>query len=47
MGQESGPVNVVVYPPVALGLVVLALTFLAGRGRAWLKDVEGFPEPSI
>jgi len=36
-----------VYPPVALGLVVLALTLLAGRRRAWLKDVEEFPEPSI
>jgi predicted MFS family arabinose efflux permease len=40
--------NVVVYPPVALGLVVLALTFLAGRrSRARLNDGEEYPEPSI
>jgi len=42
-------VNMVVYPPVALGLLVLALTSLAtGRGRgAGLQEVGEFTEPSI
>jgi hypothetical protein len=41
-------VNMAVYPPVALGLLVLALTSLATRrGRAGLQEVDEFPEPSI
>ena len=39
-------VNIVVYPPVALGLLVLALVSFARR-RARLADVDEFPEPSI
>jgi MFS family permease len=39
-------VNMVVYPPVALGLVVLALVSFARR-RARLAEVDEFPEPSI
>jgi MFS family permease len=39
-------VNKVVYPPVALGLVVLALVSFARR-RAQLAEVDEFPEPSI
>jgi MFS family permease len=39
-------VNMVVYPPVALGLVVLALVSFARR-RARLVEVDEFPEPSI
>jgi MFS family permease len=39
-------VNMVVYPPVALGLVVLALVSFARR-RARLADVDEYPEPSI
>jgi len=39
-------VNLVVYPPVALGLVVLALVSFARR-RARLAEVDEFPEPSI
>ena len=41
-------VIMVVCPPVALGLLVLALTSLARRrGRAGLREVDEFPEPSI
>ncbi len=40
-------VNMVVYPPVALGLVVLALTSFAKRRRARLQDIDEFPEPSL
>ncbi len=40
-------VNMVVYPPVALGLIVLALTSFAKRRRARLQEVDEFPEPSI
>ena len=40
-------VNMVVYPPVALGLIVLALTSFANRRRARLQEVDEFPEPSI
>jgi hypothetical protein len=36
----------VVYPPVALGLVVLALVSFARR-RGRLAAVDEFPEPSI
>ena len=39
-------VNLVVYPPVALGLVVLALASFARR-RARLAEVDEFPEPSL
>jgi MFS family permease len=39
-------VNLVVFPPVLLGLVVLALTSFAKR-RARLAAVDEFPEPSI
>ena len=40
-------VNMVVYPPVVLGLVVLGLTSFAKRRRARLAAVDEFPEPSI
>ncbi len=40
-------VNMVVYPPVALGLVVLALTSFAKRRRARLEAIDEFPEPSL
>jgi len=40
-------VNMVVYPPVALGLVVLALTSFAKRRRARLETIDEFPEPSL
>jgi predicted MFS family arabinose efflux permease len=40
-------VNMVVYPPVVLGLVVLALTSFARRRRARFATVDEFPEPSI
>jgi MFS family permease len=39
-------VNLVVYPPVLLGLAVLALTSFAKR-RARLAAIDEFPEPSI
>jgi MFS family permease len=39
-------VNMVVFPPVVLGLVVLALASLAKR-RAALQQVPEFPDPSI
>src|SRR5271169_3756847 len=39
-------VNMVVYPPVLLGLVVLAATSFAKR-RARLQVIDEFPEPSI
>jgi MFS family permease len=39
-------VNLVVYPPVLLGLVVLGLASFARR-RARLADIDEFPEPSI
>jgi predicted MFS family arabinose efflux permease len=39
-------VNLVVYPPVLLGLVVLGLVSWAKR-RTRLADVDEFPEPSI
>jgi MFS family permease len=39
-------VNLVVYPPVLLGLVVLGLASFAKR-RARLADVDEFPEPSL
>jgi MFS family permease len=39
-------VNIVVFPPVVLGLVVLAAVSLAKR-RAALQQVPDFPEPSI
>jgi MFS family permease len=39
-------VNMVVYPPVLLGLVVLAATSFAKRRRR-LQVIEEFPEPSI
>ncbi len=40
-------VNIVVYPPVALGLIVLALTSFAKRRRARLQPIDEFPEPSL
>jgi len=39
-------VNLVVYPPVFLGLVVLALASFAKR-RARLEAIDEFPEPSV
>jgi MFS family permease len=39
-------VNLVVYPPVLLGLIVLAVTSFAKRRRA-LQVIDEFPEPSI
>jgi predicted MFS family arabinose efflux permease len=39
-------VNLVVYPPVLLGLVLLVFTSFARR-RARLAAVDAFPEPSI
>jgi MFS family permease len=39
-------VNLVVYPPVLLGLVLLGLVSFAKR-RARLEAVDEFPEPSI
>jgi MFS family permease len=39
-------VNLVVYPPVLLGLVVLALVSFAKR-RARLDEIDEFPEPSV
>jgi MFS family permease len=40
-------VNMVVYPPVVLGLVVLMLTSAAKRRRARLDSIDEFPEPSM
>jgi MFS family permease len=40
-------VNMVVYPPVVLGLVVLAFTSFARRRRARLATIDEFPEPSL
>ena len=39
-------VNLVVYPPVVLGLVVLVLVSFAKR-RARLAEIDEFPEPSL
>jgi MFS family permease len=39
-------VNLLVYPPVLLGLLVLALVSFAKR-RARLEDIDEFPEPSV
>jgi heme exporter protein D len=39
-------VNMVVFPPVVLGLVVLALASLVKRQSA-LQQVPEFPDPSI
>ncbi|WP_454633371.1 MFS transporter [Bradyrhizobium cenepequi] len=39
-------VNLVVFPPVVLGLVVLSIVSLAKR-RAKLRTVDEFPEPSV
>lgn len=40
-------VNMVVYPPVALGLIVLVLASFAKRRRARLAVIDEFPEPSL
>jgi MFS family permease len=40
-------VNMVVYPPVLLGLVVLTRFSFARRRRARLQTVSDFPDPSI
>jgi MFS family permease len=40
-------VNMVVYPPVLLGLAVLTLASFARRRRARSQAVSDFPEPSI
>jgi MFS family permease len=40
-------VNMVVYPPVLLGLLVLTLASFARRRRARSQAVSDFPEPSI
>jgi MFS family permease len=39
-------VNLVVFPPVLLGLVVLSLASFAKR-RARLREIDEFPEPSL
>jgi MFS family permease len=39
-------VNLVVFPPVLLGLAVLSFASFARR-RARLREVDEFPEPSI
>ena len=39
-------VNLVVYPPVFVGLVVVALASFAKR-RARLEEIDEFPEPSV
>ncbi|MGH6764890.1 MAG: MFS transporter, partial [Bradyrhizobium sp.] len=39
-------VNLVVYPPVLLGLTVLMLASFARR-RARLQPIDEFPDPSI
>ena len=38
-------VNLVVFPPVLLGLIVLALSFAKRRAR--LEEMDEFPDPSI
>src|ERR1700757_1806271 len=38
-------VNMVVYPPVVLGLIVLALTSAARRRRARIDAIDEFPSP--
>ena len=40
-------VNVVVYPPVLLGLAVLTFASFARRRRARLQALPEFPDPSI
>src|SRR5471032_2318507 len=40
-------VNLVVFPPVVLGLAVLTLASFARRRRARMQAVSEFPEPSI
>ena len=40
-------VNLVVYPPVLLGLTVLAFASFARRRRARVQAISDFPEPSI
>ena len=40
-------VNLVVYPPVLLGLMVLTLASFARRRRTRLQAVSEFPDPSI
>jgi len=40
-------VNMVVYPPVLIGLTVLMLASLARRRRARLRPLPEFPDPSI
>jgi len=40
-------VNLVVYPPVLLGLTVLALASFARRRRTRLQAVSEFPDPLI
>lgn len=40
-------VNMVVYPPVVLGLIVLVLASFAKRRRARLAVIDEFPEPSL
>jgi predicted MFS family arabinose efflux permease len=40
-------VNMVVYPPVLLGLVVLTLFSFARRRGTRLQAVSDFPDPSI
>ena len=40
-------VNMVVYPPVALGLIVLVLASFGKRRRARLAVIDEFPEPSL
>jgi len=38
-------VNLVIFPPVALGLLVLALVSFAKRRAARFEDMDEFPDP--
>jgi LPXTG-motif cell wall-anchored protein len=40
-------VNMVVYPPVLLGLAILTLASFARRRRRNLQTVSEFPDPGI
>jgi predicted MFS family arabinose efflux permease len=40
-------VNIVVFPPVLLGLAMLTLASFAKRRRRRLQVIDEFPEPSI
>src|SRR5436190_5767094 len=46
-GYGWSAVNIVVYPPVLLGLLVLALASLARRRASKFQSLSEFPDPSI